>query len=31
VLELSNRLGVAIAEVRNLDHDRIWEDITSPQ
>jgi hypothetical protein len=28
LLELSGRLDVAIADVRNLEHDRIWQDIS---
>jgi hypothetical protein len=31
VAELSARLGVAITEVRNLEHERIWEDLTIPR
>lgn len=31
VAELSERLGVAVAEVRNLENDLIWEDIGHPR
>jgi hypothetical protein len=27
---LSRRLGVAIVDIRNLEHERIWEDISEP-
>jgi hypothetical protein len=31
VAELSQQLGVAIQDVRNLDYDRIWEDLSQPR
>jgi hypothetical protein len=31
ILDLSRQLGVAITEVRNLEYQRIWEDISLPR
>jgi hypothetical protein len=31
VAELSRRLGVPIADIRNVEHERIWEDISEPE